>query len=114
MAGRSRTKQRYDSLRNSGHVLRRMAPWVRFGVFSAGLSLFMDQVRPMLSDAQFTWGERRVMGIVALFTLGGFGLGGWVAGRLLRASSELIDLLIDGADAAWRTADLIELQMVPA
>lgn len=114
MAGRNRTKQRYDSLRNSGDVLRRMAPWVRFGVFSAGLSLFMDQIRPMLSDAQFTWGERRVMGIVALFTLGGFGLGGWVAGRLLRASSELIDLLIDGADAAWRTADLIELQMVPA
>jgi hypothetical protein len=90
-----------------------MAPLVRFGLFAVGLSLVLDQVRPMISDAQFTWGERRVMGIVALVTLGGFGLAGWVAGRLLKASAELIDLFIDGADAAWRAADLIELQLVP-
>ena len=37
----------------------------------------------MVSDAQFTWGQRRVMGVVAVITLGGFGLAGWVAGRLI-------------------------------
>lgn len=90
-----------------------MAPLVRLGLWGAGISVFLDQVGPMLSDAQFTWGERRIMGLVALLTIGGFGLGGWVAGRLMKAAAELIDLLIDGADAAWRTADLIELRMIP-
>jgi hypothetical protein len=113
MSGRARSVTRYQSLRTSGVVLGRMAPLVRWGLFGVGVSLFLDQVRPLISDAQFTWGERRVMGVVALFTLGGFGLAGWVAGRLLRASGELIDLFIDGADAAWRAADLIELQLVP-
>ena len=90
-----------------------MAPLVRLGLWGIGVSVFLDQVGPMLSDAQFTWGERRIMGLVALITIVGFGLGGWVAGRLMKASAELIDLLIDGADAAWRTADLIELRMIP-
>jgi hypothetical protein len=104
---------RYQSLRTSRLVFARMAPLVRFGLWGIGVAVFLDQIGPMLSDAQFTWGERRIMGIVALMTLGGFGLGGWVASRLLKASAELIDLLIDGADAAWRTADLIELRMIP-
>jgi hypothetical protein len=90
-----------------------MAPLVRLGLFGLGVSLFLDQVRPLVSDAQFTWGERRVMGIVALITLGGFGVASWVVGRLLRAAAELIDLFIDAAESSWRTADLIELQMVP-
>ncbi|SIO61884.1 hypothetical protein SAMN05444166_6885 [Singulisphaera sp. GP187] len=90
-----------------------MAPLVRYGLWGTGVSVFLDQVGPLLSDGQFTWGERRIMGLVALLTIGGFGLGGWVAGRLMKASAELIDLLIDAADSAWRTADLIELRMIP-
>ena len=113
MAGQLRNSTRYQALRRSGVVLSRMAPLVRLGLFGVGVSLFLDQVRSLVSDAQFTWGERRVMGVVALITLGGFGLASWVAGRLMKASSELIDLFIDGADAAWRAADLIELQLVP-
>lgn len=108
-----RRTSRYQSLRTSRVVLGRMAPLVRLGLWGMGVSVFLDQVGPMLSDAQFTWGERRIMGLVALLTIGGFGLGGWVAGRLMKASAELIDLLIDGADSAWRTADLIELRMIP-
>lgn len=104
---------RYQSLRTSRLVFARMAPLVRLGLWGIGVSIFLDQVSPLLSDSQFTWGERRIMGLVALLTLGGFGLAGWVASRLLKASAELIDLLIDGADAAWRTADLIELKMIP-
>lgn len=113
MASSSRGPSRYQSLRASRIVLARMAPLVRLGLFGLGVSLFLDQVRPLVSDAQFTWGERRVMGIVALITLGGFGVASWVTGRLLRAAAELIDLFIDAAEASWRTADLIELQMVP-
>src|SRR3954466_4920350 len=105
---------RYLSLRHSQRVLERMAPLVRFGLFSVGVSLFLDRVGPLVSDAQFTWGERRLMGIVALVTLGGFGLAGWVAGRLIKASADLIDVFIAGADAAGRTADLIELHVVPS
>jgi hypothetical protein len=113
MVGQLRNSTRYQALRRSGVVLNRMAPLVRLGLFGVGVSLFLDQVGSLVSDAQFTWGERRVIGVVALITLGGFGLAGWVAGRLMKASSELIDLFIDGADAAWRAADLIELQLVP-
>lgn len=105
---------RYRSLRASGVVLARAAPLVRFGVFSVGVSLFLDQVRPLVSDAQFTWGERRVMAAVAVVTLGGFGLAGWLAGRLLRASAELTEVFIDGAEAAVRSAYLIESQLAPS
>ncbi len=90
-----------------------MAPFVRYGIWGVGVSVFLDQVGPMLSDAQFTWGERRIMGLVALITVVGFGLGGWIAGRLLKAFAEVIEVLVDGADAAWRTADLIELRLIP-
>ena len=110
----SRRLARYQSLRHSQRVLQRMAPLVRFGLFAVGVSVFLDQVRGLVSDAQFTWGERRVMGIVALITFGGFGLAGWVAGRLLKAAADLIEVFIAGAEAAGRTADLIELHVVPA
>jgi hypothetical protein len=105
---------RYRSLRSSRHALARLAPLVRFGLFAVGVSVFLDQVQPLLSEAQFTWGERRVMGVVALVTLGGFGLAGWVAGRLLWASAELIEVFVDGAEAAVRASYLIESQLVPA
>ncbi|WP_422926347.1 hypothetical protein [Singulisphaera sp. PoT] len=114
MLDRGRTAARYAALRSSGEALLRLAPVVRFGVFGIGLTLFLDQVRPLLTDTQFTWGERRVMGIVALFTLGGFGLGSWILTRLLKAGAEAIGLMVDAAEAGWRTADLIELQVVPA
>src|SRR3954451_6716940 len=92
----------YLSLDASRRALVRAAPLVRFGLFAAGVSIFLDQVRPLTSDAQFTWGERRVMGVVALITIGGFGLAGWVAGKLLRAAADLIEVFVDGADAAGR------------
>jgi len=114
MVGPISGSSRYESLRHSQRVLQRMAPLVRFGLFALGVSVFLDQVRGLVSDAQFTWGERRVMGIVALITFGGFGLAGWVAGRLLKAAADLIEVFIAGAEAAGRTADLIELHMVPA
>jgi hypothetical protein len=113
MIGRVSGSRRYESLRQSQRVLERMAPLVRFGLFAIGVSLFLDQVRGLVSDAQFTWGERRVMGLVALVTIGGFGLGGWVAGRLLKAAADLIEVLIAAAESAARTADLIELNLVP-
>jgi hypothetical protein len=91
-----------------------MVPWVRFGIFAVGVSLFLDQVKPMVSDVQFTWGERRVMGIVALGTIGGFSLAAWMAARLLRTTGELIDVVVHGVEASERTAELIEQHMVPA
>jgi hypothetical protein len=83
------------------------------GVWGLGLALFLDQARTLLSDAQFTWGERQVMGIVALVTIGGCALGGWVLGRLLRSLGDLLEILVDSAEAAWRTGDLIEQHVVP-
>src|SRR3954465_7199895 len=113
MAGNVAGGSRYHSLRHSQRVLERMAPLVRFGLFAIGMSVCLDQVRGLVSDAQFTWGERRVMGIVALVTLGGFGLAGWVVGRLIKASADLIEVVIAGAESAGRTAELIELHIVP-
>ena len=54
------------------------------------------------------------MGIVALLALGGCGFAGWAAGRLIRVAAELVDVLADTAEAAWRTTDLIEQRVVPA
>jgi hypothetical protein len=114
MVGQVSGGSRYQSLRHSQRVLQRMAPLVRFGLFALGVSVFLDQVRALVSDTQFTWGERRVMGIVALVTFGGFGLAGWVAGRLIKTAADLIEVFIASAESAGRTADLIELHMVPA
>jgi hypothetical protein len=79
-----------------------------------GLGLFLDQAQGLLSDGQFTWGERRVMGILALITLGGCGLAGWILAQVLKVLAELLDVLADGAEASWRTGDLIEQHLVPA
>src|SRR4051794_9736157 len=46
---------RYQSLRHSQRVLERMAPLVRFGLFAAGVSVFLDQAGGLFTDAQFTW-----------------------------------------------------------
>jgi hypothetical protein len=82
-------------------------------LFAVGVSVFLDQVRTLVSDAQFTWGERRVMGVVAVITLGGFGLAGWVLGQLLRAGADLIEVFVDGAEAAGESNYLLEAQVVP-
>jgi hypothetical protein len=105
---------RYRSLLASRRALARAAPLLKYGLFSVGVSVFLDQVRPLVSDAQFTWGERRVMAVVAVVTLGGFGLAGWVAGRLLGAAADLMEVVVDGAEAAVQSSVLLESQVVPA
>jgi hypothetical protein len=105
---------RYAPLRRGGKALARLALWVQLGSLILGLGLFLDQAQGLLSDAQFTWGERRVMGILALITLGGCGLAGWILGQVLKVLAELLDVLADGAEASWRTGDLIEQHVVPA
>jgi hypothetical protein len=95
-------------------MLVRMAPVVRFGLFAAGVGLTLSQVSDLVSDAQLTWGERRVVGIVALITLGSFALAGWVLSRLLKAVAELAEVFIDQAESARRAAELVEWNVVPA
>ena len=105
---------RYASVRGGGRALANLAPVVQFGVASLGLAYFLEQAQGLLSDAQFTWGERRVLGMIALSTIVGFGVGGWVLGRLMKVVAELLDVLADGAEASWRTVDLMEMHVVPA
>ena len=105
---------RYRSLHASRRALARAAPLVRFGIFSVGVGLFLDQVRPLVSDGQFTWGERRVMGVIGVITLGGYGLAAWVAGSVLKAAADMIEVMADGAEAAIRCGHLVETQLVPA
>jgi len=107
-------RSRYEGLRKGRRTLALIAPLVQFGFLALGLGIFLDQCRELVSDAQFTWGERRVMGIVALIALGGCGFAGWVVGRLIKVAAEVMDVLADGAEAALRTNDLIERHVVPA
>jgi len=95
-------------------ALARVAPWVRIGLFSVGFTMFLDEVRSLVSDMQFTWGERQIMGIVGLSYLLGFGLAGWVAGRLISTGAELIDVFVDQAESSARTANLLEQHAIPA
>ncbi|WP_165251148.1 hypothetical protein [Paludisphaera soli] len=105
---------RYTSIRLGGRALARLAPVVQFGVASLGLAYFLAQAQGLLSDAQFTWTERRIAALIALATVVGFGLAGWVLGTLLKVFAGLLDLLADLAEASWRTVDLMEMHVIPA
>ena len=104
----------YAGLRRGRRTLRLLAPLVQLGFVGMGLAIFLDQSRSLLSDAQFTWGERSVMGAVALVSLGGGALAGWVVGRLIGIGAEVFEAMADTAEAARRTTELIEGQVVPA
>jgi hypothetical protein len=104
----------YAGLRRGRGTLRLLAPLVQLGLLGVGVAIFLDQSRSLLSDAQFTYGERSVMGIVALVALGGCGLAGWVVGRLIGIAAEVFDAMADAAESARRTTELIEGHVVPA
>ena len=106
-------RPRYDELRRGRRTLGLLAPLVQLGFLGLGLGIFLDQSRSLLSDAQFTWGERQVMGIIALLALGGCGFAGWIVGRLIKVAAEIVDVLADGAESAWRTNELIEQHLIP-
>ena len=106
-------RPRYDELRRGRRTLALLAPLVQLGFVGLGLTIFLDQSRSLLSDAQFTWGERQVMGIIALMSLSGCGLAAWIVGRLIRVAAELVDVLADGAESAWRTNELLEQHLIP-
>jgi hypothetical protein len=89
-------------------------PTVQIAFLGLGLTIFLQQSMPLLSDTQFTWGERRIMGIVAIVALGGCGFAGWVIGRLISVAAEVLDAMADVSEAAWRTTELMERQIVPA
>jgi hypothetical protein len=107
-------RTRYEALRRGRRTLKLVTPLVQVGFLGLGLAIFLDQSRALLSDTQFTWGERRVMGIIALLALGGCGFAGWVVGRLIAVAAEMLDVMADSAEASWRTSDLMERHVVPA
>jgi hypothetical protein len=104
---------RYAAVRRGGRILTRLAWLVQLGFVTLGVALFLDQAGSLLSDSQYTWGERRVMGITALLTIGTCAVGGWVVGQLFRVAAGVLDVLADSAEAAWRTGDLIEQHLIP-
>jgi len=106
--------EQYNGLRRGRRTLRLLAPLVQLGIVGVGLAVFLDQSRSLLSDAQFTWGERSVMGVVALVALGSSALGAWVVGLLIGIAAEMFDAMADTAEAARRTTELVEGQVVPA
>lgn len=101
------------SLQDAQRALARMAPVVRYGLLAVGFAVALDRVRPLVSDGQFTWGERRVMAAVTLVVAGGFAVAGWAAGRLLEAAAGLIGAVAEGAAAAVRMGHLVESRLVP-
>ena len=110
---RSMSTTRYATVRGGGRALAGLAPVARYGIAALGLVYFLEQAQGLMSDAQFTWAERRIMGLMAVATVIGFGLAGWVVGRLLQVVAGLMDVLADGAEASWRTVDLMELHVIP-
>ncbi len=107
------TTTRYESVRGGGRALAGLAPVARYGLAALGLVYFLQQAQGLMSDTQFTWAERRIMGLMAVAAVVGFGLAGWVVGRLLQAVAGLMDVLADGAEASWRTVDLMEMHVIP-
>jgi hypothetical protein len=107
------TTHRYTSVRMGGRALARLAPAVRFGVGFLGVAYFLSQAQTLLSDAQFTWGERRIAALIALSTVIGFGLAGWILGTAFKVAAGLLEVLADQAEASWRAVDLMEIHVVP-
>jgi hypothetical protein len=105
---------RYETLRKGRTALGLIATLVQWSFLALGFGIFLNESRSLLSDAHFTWGERQVMGIIAIVSLGGCGLGGWILGRIIRLAGELIDVLADGAEAALRTSEMIERHVIPS
>ncbi len=103
----------YTGLRRGRQTLRLLGPLVQLGFLSLGMSVFLDKSMALLSDAQFTWGERTVMGSVALVALGGSALAGWVVGALVRIAADTFEAMADAAESARRTTELIEGHVVP-
>jgi hypothetical protein len=106
-------RPRYEELRRGRRTLALLAPLIQLGFVGLGLGIFLDQSRSLLSDAQFTWGERQVLGITAIMALGGCGFAGWIVGRLIKVAAEIVDVLADGAESASRTNELIEQHLIP-
>ncbi len=104
----------YTGLRRGRRTLRLLGPLVQLGFLGLGFSVFLDRSQSLLSDAQFTWGERTVMGSVALVALGGSALAGWVVGVMIRLLADTLDAMADAAESARRTTELIEGHVVPA
>src|SRR5271167_781796 len=113
MTRTSLERSRYPELRRGRRALAILAPLVQVGFLTLGVGIFLDQSRSLLSDAQFTWGERQVLGITAIMALGGCGFAGWILGRLIKVAAEIVDVLADGAESAWRTNELIEQHLIP-
>lgn len=105
---------RYEGLRRGRRTLRLVSMLVQSSIILFGVTVFLEQAGSLLSEGQFTWGERRVMGLTALVSIGGCLLAAWAAGRLIGVFGELFDALADGAQASWRTVQLLETQVVPA
>ena len=105
---------RSAGLRAGRRTLKTVSALLQLGFLGMGLAVFLDRSRVLLSDAQFTHGERTVMGIVALSSLGGGALAGWLAARLIAVAADALDDIADAAESARRTNELIEGQVVPA
>jgi hypothetical protein len=108
-----RNLQRYDELRSTKRTLRRLAPWVSWGLLGLGASLALEQGKSLVSDAQLTWAERQILSALAVTYLGGFGLAGWVVGQLLRAAGELMEVMADQAESTHRATELLERHAIP-
>lgn len=104
----------YAGLRRGRRTLRLLGPVVQLGFLAFGLSVFLDKSQRLLSDEQWTWGERTVMGAVALVALGGSALAGWVVGVMIRLLADTLDAMANAAESARRTTELIEGHVVPA
>ena len=110
----SRSPHGPTSLLATRRALLLLSSVVKFGLLAVGLGLMLDRTRMLLSDLQLTWGERLVMGIALVSYGGGFAVAAWVADRMLKAAAELIGLMVDQAESAFRTAELLEHQVAPS
>jgi hypothetical protein len=102
----------YPTLRRTRATLRVIAPIVSLALCLTGLSLFLGQA-PKLMNEGFALSERLIFGVIGLVYLIGLPLVGFVLLFVLRAGADLIDVWIDSAVAAEKTADLMERQLVP-
>ena len=104
---------RDPTLHDARKAIARMAPVVRYGLLTVGFAVALDRLRPLVSDGQFTWGERQVIGAVTLVIVGGFAVAAWAAARLLQAAAGLVGAVAEAAEAAARIGHLVETRLVP-
>ncbi len=102
-----------ESLYQLDRTLRLVARLIPLILVTIGITLTIERVRPLLTDALLTDGERRILLIIGSVYLTGTLIISWIVQRLFSGMADLTSLLVAQSEANARIAMILENQIAP-